>query len=759
MLTTKDGFVHLLLATTPDQQAHLARFSRLAVFHGHKVSVTTGTPSTLSELELKCKTAGIEGILIANQQLLDRALNALPDFQKPIENKQLSLDDYQGSFISVRSLPAVVLNPPEHIMSVPYGAFIFSRFITKLTKPTDWFPATNFNWKVFDPRDLPFWREWLRNSRLIAIDIETFRNDPLKRISCISFTGWQRDAHQTQTVVIPFDSVYNLAVIREFADLPAPKVFQGGTYDNAYLLRYNIPVRNWLYDTLHLFHSYYSELPKRLDFVTAFTLRNVRFWKDDGKSGNLENYFRYNGMDGWATLNSCLSLLAELPEWALRNYTEHEFPLVYPALHCELEGWRVAPDTFKTVKATQTAEADKRLASLRKMLKAPNYNPGSWQQNTKVFIILGCGDLKGTGEPQMKKAEYRHPLNARIIGDIREYKKARKLVSNYCDESKIWQHSENNWRLHYRLNPAGTDTGRLASSESSFWTGYQIQNIPRGPRIKQYLVADEGWKLGEPDFEQSESRCTFYLAGEEKGIAVVESGKDFHCWNAQLFFGFKYEDLWDEKLKKCKTPEAKQIRDEPAKRTNHGANYNMTGGVMLDTVGPKVAARMKMILHLPSSMSLKDVCQYCLNQWSKTYPKVQGQWYDAIRKEIELTKKLVSALGWTRHFFGDVKNNRHYFNAAVAHGSQNLSVAIINRKFYKLWWEQIYGKLRGVFRIKAQIHDSIPFQYKQEADWVPAEVSRLMENSTEVRGADGKVRTMRIPVGMSYGKERWSELK
>jgi hypothetical protein len=42
---------------------------------------------------------------------------------------------------------------------------------------------------------------------------------------------------------------------------------------------------------------------------------------------------------------------------------------------------------------------------------------------------------------------------------------------------------------------------------------------------------------------------------------------------------------------------------------------------------------------------------------------------------------------------------------------------------------------------------------------VPAEVSRLMENSTEVRGADGKVRTMRIPVGMSYGKERWSELK
>lgn len=751
--------MHLLLATTPDQQSYLGRFSRLAVLQGHKVSVITGTPSTLSELEMKCKNAGIEGILCANSALLDRALNALPDFRAPETKKCLTLDDYQGSFISIKSLPTVILNPPEHLMSVSYGAYTFSRFISKITRPADWFPQTVFSWKVFDPADLQSWRHTFRNSRLIAIDIETFRNDPLKRISCISFTGWNAATHTSNTVVIPFEGLFNLAVIREFCDLPVPKIFQGGTYDNAYLLRFNIPVRNWLYDTLHLFHSYYSELPKRLDFVSAFALRNIRYWKDDGKTGNLEDYFRYNGMDGWATLNSCLSLLSELPEWAVRNYVESEFPLVYPSLHCELEGWRVDPEAFQKAKVKQETLTTQKLLGLRKMLKAPNYNPGSWQQNKKVFQILGCGDLPGTGEAEMKKAEYRHPLNARIIGDIRGYKKAAKLISTYFNDDKLWKHNQNNWRLYYRLNPAGTDTGRLASSESSFWTGYQIQNIPRGPEVKQYLVADKGWLLGEPDFEQSESRCTFYLSGEEKGIEVVESGKDFHCWNAQLFFGFKYEDLWDEKLKKCKTAEAKEIRDVPAKRTNHGANYNMTGVNMLDTVGPKVAARMKALLKLPSYMSLKDVCQYCLNVWSKTYPKVQGQYYEAVRKEIELTKKLVSALGWTRHFFGDVKNNRHYFNAAVAHGPQNLSVGIINRKFYRLWWEQLYGSLRGVFRLKAQIHDSVPFQYKQEATWVPGIVESIMQNNTEVCGADKKIRTLKIPVGMSYGKERWSELK
>ncbi len=751
--------MHLLLCTTPDQQSYIPRFGRLAVLQGHKVSLLTGTPSTLSELELKCKTLGITGIMCANANLLDRALNALPDFSKPVEQKALTLDDYQGSLISIKGIPTVVLNPPEHIMSVPYGAYIFSRFISKLTRPADWFPQTTFNWRVFEPADLEVWRRYLRNSRLIAIDIETFRNDPLKRISCISFTGWEPATHTSRTVVIPFEGSFNLAVIREFCDLPTPKIFQGGTYDNAYLLRFGIPVRNWLYDTLHLFHSYYSELPKRLDFVAAFALRNVRYWKDDGKSGNLEDYFRYNGMDGWATLNACLSLVSELPSWAIKNYTEHEFPLVFPSLHCELEGWRVDVETFKVAAATQRLRKDKALGALRTILRAPNYNPGSWQQNKKVFTILGCGDLPSTNEANMKKAEYRHPLNARVIGDIRGYKKAGKLVSTYFEDSKFWKFAESQWRLFYRLNPGGTDTGRLASSESSFWCGFQIQNIPRGKEVKQYLISDVGWFLGEPDFEQSESRCTFYLAGEEKGIEVVESGKDFHCWNAQLFFGFKYEDLWDEKLKKCKTAVAKQIRDEPAKRTNHGANYNMTGGVMLDTVGPSVAARMKVLLKLPARMSLKDVCQHCLNIWSKTYPKVQGQYYDYVRKTIELTKKLVSPLGWTRHFFGDVKGNRHYFNAAVAHGPQNLSVAIINRKFYLLWREQIYGKLCGVFRIKAQIHDSVPFQYKQEAVWVPAAVKSIMENSTEVCGADGKTRTLRIPVGMSYGKERWSELK
>jgi hypothetical protein len=765
--------MHLLLCITPDQVGFLKTFSALAVLQGHQVSVMTQTPLTLSEIKLKCEKVGINGILLANPEILRKALDALPDYREPPTSKKITLDDYQGSFFQIKGIDTVVLNPPEQLMTVAYGRYVFSRFIQKITRPESWFPQTKFVWGVATEDRIEYEFHRFSTARLIAIDIETPDPDtPQHSINCVSFTAYWTD-HTTYSLVIPFTSMYWITWIRKFCALAAPKVLQGGQYDAVRLLRFNIPIFNWLYDTLNLSHCHYSELPKRLDFVAAFALRHVRFWKDDGKSGDLQEYYRYCAQDGWATINACLSLMLELPDWALANYLQ-EFPLNFPCIHCELEGWRVDPERFMVAKAQQAAINAKALASIQKMLKAPNYNPGSHIQNKLVFKILGCGDIgktdhktgvfkQSSDEASMKKAEFRHPLNARIIGAIRDYKKSDKLESTYCNPEKIWQFDAKNWRLFYRLNTASTDTARLASAESSFWIGYQIQNVKRGPQIKQYLISDPGWELGEPDAEQSEARCTFYLAGEEKGIALVESGKDYHCYNAQLFFGFKYEDLWDEKTKKCKTPEAKYIRDEPAKRTNHGANYNMTGGVMLDTMGPKAVARVKAVLVgqklISPLLTLKDVCTFCLGQYSKTYVRIKGLWYPEIMRTIELTRKLVSPLGWTRHFFGDPRNNKHHLNAAVAHGPQNLSVGIINRCFYKIWWESIYGVLRNRVRIKAQIHDSIPFQYRSGDTDAVERVKEFMRLPVKVVGADKKERLMVIPVGMSYGKQRWSELK
>lgn len=706
-------------------------------------------PDTLSELEAKCKRVGISGILCANPALLSRILDSLHDFKRPDTRKGLTLDDYQGSLLQMRGIPTVILNPPEHVMTTAFGAFVFSRFIYKLTKPEIWFKQTAFDWSVFDVSIAHKLYDQVARADLVAVDIETPRNNPDRLISCISFTSFSFASNSSYSTVIPFDSLANLAWIRKFLATSAPKILQGGGYDAVYLLRFNCPINNWLYDTLHLFHSWYSELPKRLDFVAAFSLRTIRYWKDDGKSGNLEDYYRYNAMDGWATLNSFLSLMAELPNWAIRNYVE-EFPLIFPSIACELEGWKVDKDVFFKVEKEKIAAAEGKLLSVRRMLKAPDFNPRSHVQVKKLFTVLGCGDLPSTDAANMMKAEYRHPLNSRVLGTLKEYKKDAKLLSTYILEVKFW-----NWRLFYRLNPAGTDTQRLSSSESSYWVGFQIQNVPRGDSIKQFLVSDSGWKLAEPDLSQSEARCVAYLSGDTALLKLVESGRDYHSWNATAFFGIPYEKIWDEEKKEAINKEAKDIRDL-SKRTNHGANYNMSEGVMLDTMGPKKVAEAKLLLRLSAHMTLKNVCKFLLDRYSATYPRVKGLFYEKIVSEIETTHKLVSPLGHVRHFFGNPKTNRHHLNAAIAHKPQNLSVSIINRCFYKIWWESIYGKFMGVLRLKAQIHDSLPYQFKEGAEWVNEEVKKMMIVPTEIIGADGVKRTMVIPVELKILGHRWS---
>lgn len=262
--------------------------------------------------------------------------------------------------------------------------------------------------------------------------------------------------------------------------------------------------------------------------------------------------------------------------------------------------------------------------------------------------------------------------------------------------------------------------------------------------------------MAEPDKAQSEARCVGYMAGDIKLINLVESTHDYHAWNAQEFFGVPYERIYDEVKKETLD---KDLRDL-SKRTNHGANYNMGGAVMLDTMGPKRVAQAKLVLKLPAYMRLQAVCDYMLEKYEQTYPQVKGLFYDTIVATIEKTNKLVSAYGWTRYFFAKPsKANKPALNAAVAHGPQNLSVSIINREWYAIWRESIYGSLRGRVRIKAQIHDSLPFQYRENDHAAALEVVAMMQTKTEVTGADGVTRTMVIPADLKCGADRWSKIK
>ena len=779
----------LFLAASYDDANYLRNFGALVRSRTDvAVKFTVETPTMYHEFLQWCKKydtpdSPLDAVVITNQVTLEFVLREQTDYRPPNTRKGITLNDYQGSILDVsignRTIPALVLNPLEHLVTVPYGKFLAERFLSKIVHPERWLPDIEFKWKEVTLENCDDITNRILGASILAVDIETPTTGEwydLRGINCVGYGCLFREAgtYTIECYVYPFAD-WSWGAIHRINNSDIPKVTQNGLYDNLYFLRWGLPVSAWYWDTYHLFHSWLAELPKDLALVSACTVRKIRYWKDDGKSGDIQDYYRYNARDCWATLCSLLGILHDCPDWAVTNYVEHEFPVIFPAIHCEVEGIRVDKERFDDVAKDKYREKMEELLDIQEMVGSPkdtlplkkklvkgvykdaivNFNPNSPDQVAKVFELLGCGSLGSTDKAATLKARAAHPLNDRIIGAISEWKESAKLLSNYLVADKLWEISSGNYRLFYKLDPAGTDTGRLASKASSFWYGFQIQNIPRGDTIKQCLVADDGWLLGEGDYAQSEARCVGYLSGETALIELVESPHDYHSWNAAKFFGVPYESIYDESTGKTLN---KPLRDL-SKRTNHGANYNMGPGAMLDTMGPKYVADAKRLLKLSPKLPLKEVCKHLLDVYERTYPMVKRDWYASIVKTISVSGFLVSPLGWTRKFFGKPADSKQHLNAAVAHGPQNLSVGIINKCFVRIWKDTVYGDLRGRARLKAQIHDSILFQYRSTAHEVPGIIRDRMRMEVAVTDCVGVSRRMSIPPDMSAGKVRWSELK
>lgn len=725
--------MNLLYLGTPFDNSYLP-FLKRTIGNQHPCKIFLGKVATIAELEVFCKKNSIEAIITNNVDIV----------LKLCKKNKASLDNYAGSMFRIcdGTVKVLCINPLEHFVTVRYGEFLAKRYISKLLNPESFIKQTNLSWEICDAANFERLYASFSNARFIAADIET-RKEGLS-ITIAGYCAVFPDG-TTHSIVIWIKSEYDLLLAQKFNELPAAKIFQNGGYDNAYFLRWGIPPRNYLWDTLHLFHSWYSELPKSLDFLTSFLLPEFQYWKDESGGSSYDKAF-YNAKDTWSTANCFIALMKEMPAWAKQNYLK-EFPLVYPSLVCSMEGLLIDPVIRDKLAVRETAKLDKALGSIRRSLGMPAFNPSSSQQVTKLLQILGCKDLKNSNVKTMKKAAERHPLNRWFIDNIIDYRKARKLISSYLDAELL------NGRFLYSLNPAGTDTSRLASGESQFWCGNQIQNIARA--IKAMFMADEGWLLAECDKAQSEDRCVAVLSGDKGLLNIYAGDRDSHSVKASMFFGLAYEEIQrlEAEAKATADPEL-TIRDI-AKRVNHGSNYNMGAYVLLDTMGTANVIRARKLLGISSGTPLLRVCEGLLLVYEKAFPMVKTRWYNQIKLEVATTKKLIGATGWTRWCFGNPAKSKSELNAYVAHVPQSLSVQIVNGELMNVFrWSLDHA---DVFRLKAQIHDSIFFQYRIGADWVVDKVNSMMQTTISVKGSDGVVRPLFIPTDVKKGLKHWGK--
>lgn len=707
--------------------------------------------NTLYEIHAAVKKHMFDGVLTSSLPLLQKLLGS----SAKISQAEASINNYAGSYFVDKEIPFVIMRPLAQLLTVPYGKFLAKRFISKLEAPESWAKTSEFNWRILTPSNIEEWYEKLKGAYLIAVDIETAR-DPL-RITCIGYTGVFKDG-TSASMVLPLDSMFSVTWMRKFNDLPAAKIFQNGKYDNAYLTAWNAPIRNWLWDTANLFHSWYSELPKDLGFLNSFLVLKAAYWKDLSKTDDLHEYYKYNALDTWATANAMLALVSEMPEWAKNNYM-NEFPLNFPCHLSEMTGMKRDLNELKIAGQEQDKIIQDNCSSLDQMLGMTGFNTNSYKQKQSLLVILGCKDIKGTDEKALKKAGTRHPLNARIMSQITKVQKARKLRSTYLTEDT--KSKEYHGRILYSLNPHGTDTSRLASTEHHFWCGLQYQNIPRGRSVKRTLIADDGFLIAEVDLEQAESRDTAYIAGDTDLIDAVTGTNDFHSVNASSFFGVPYDSIYSNELRKTIDSDLRDL----AKKVNHGANYNMGANVMVETMGEDYVYKAGRLLKLPIFWSAVQICEFLLSAFHTKYPRLSSIYYPGIVSDIVTTQMLsskathevqyqASSLGLTRYCFGDPVKNKRNKNAYIAHPPQSLNAMTLNKAYMTVFYEiALHPEHKHNFRLLCQIHDSILFQFRIGHSYLAEEVKKRMEIPVTVRGYDNVTRTFTVPAAIKAGKD------
>ena len=676
------------------------------------------------------------------------------------------IDDFAGSIVHHLGYEHLILNPLKQLMTVSYGKFLTRRYLNKFIEPESWMSLPKFEWELFSPSRATELFQLLSEATFATVDIETDFPSDNRCITCLGITAVRVDPKRSPSVtaytfVIPFTDDYNIAFIRQCMSTATFKVFQNGKFDIAYLLRFAIPVSNYGSDTINMFHSWYSELPKDLALLGAFCLRDWTYWKDEAANsiGSYE-YYQYNAKDCFATAMIFLTLLHQMPEWAIKNL-EEEFPVVYPCILSEATGFKIDPVAKKVLEEKLVEKNKLTVATIQTMVGNTKFNPNSPKQTQALWMALGSQDIRGTGKIEQDKVGSRHPINRRITDLIKSYRETSKLLGSYVAKDFVWQ-----GRCLYTLNPHGTDTGRLSSRASHFNTGIPIQNIPREDdeyAVKDMFIADEGFYLFEIDFAQNETWSTAYVSGDKNLIATVEDkSKYFHAVNAEKFFGLKYEDLVESKYDKANDrwthKKLNKALLDLAKRPNHGANYNMTASVLLDTMGIENTIRAKRLLGLHSKMSLMEVAQFMLDRFDETYPVVRGEAYDEIKKEIAISSMLVGATGWTRYCFSDPRENKRAMNMYAAHKSQSLSAMVLNQAYIRAL-NEVWKDNPNDFKLLAQVHDSIIGQYRIGRIDIPKLVAKCMDIHTRVVDIFGNEHDLNVPVDIKGEATRWSELK
>lgn len=237
-------------------------------------------------------------------------------------------------------------------------------------------------------------------------------------------------------------------------------------------------------------------------------------------------------------------------------YADMEEPLALVLGKMERDGVRVDVASLEEFADSLRGEIALHEGRVRELAGEPSLNISSPKQVGDVLFDKLKLDPKAkkssrgsysTDETTLQELYDRHP----IIGEILEYRAAKKLLSTYIDPLPGYI-SPVDGRIHTTFNQALTATGRLSSSNPN------LQNIPirteRGMQIRKAFVpgTPDGVILSA-DYSQIELRIMAHLSGDPHMVQAFRQGQDIHAATAAKIYGVPVSEVTSDQRRVAKT--------------------------------------------------------------------------------------------------------------------------------------------------------------------------------------------------------------
>ncbi len=586
----------------------------------------------------------------------------------------------------------------------------------------------------------------------LVYDIETFRAIPM----CIGFSFSRHEAISVPLLDIAspqnadgipmHDMVFLWQTIADILlDSQYNLIGQNLKFDQGRLTDIGLETNTPYFDTQLGFHTLYSELPKKLGFISSI-LTEEPYYKDEleeynPKKDKLNKRLTYNARDCAVTFEVYEEIKKQLEEVQMLDFFfEKIMPLHKFYFNMERRGIKIDLEERKRlIKKYERYTGVVHRAIEHDLGFDLNVNSPK-QVGAAIYGHLKCPIRKDTGEETLEMLmlnAVKDERRRRILGNILKERKSRKTTSTYLKSNL-----SSNSRATTVVNITGTESGRTSTSKPKAPVvaepeGFAFQTLTKhgdvGSDLRRMFVPDPGKCFIECDGSQAEDRVVCNLARDDEGLAILNKKEfkynkfgikdDRHTLTAMMILNLDFEIIDDE---------MRQL----GKRIRHAGNYMM---------GKR---RLSMLAGISEYRAGK-----CLDIFHAQNPKISQVFWEEIKQALQDNDQVLYSPHGRRRQFLD-RWGEDLWKEAFSYIPQ--ATVSDHTKFTAVWISERYPWIEFLMESHDSFLAQIPIEridetariFKEEYE-KPIDFSRCSLQRGELI----------IPAEIQIGRKNWKEME